>query len=159
MTDEDLGEQDRAFLRNIGVVPSNRKPVSVWIAQAACLLFGVSTTFFAWRMEGGSALALGLLGLLYLALVVGSQKRQAWARWTIVALLALTAGGSALQSLGPSSDDTADYPGRVHVAANERSGAAAGRVTSILLLLVLGLRLGFGDPARRYFAKPSHNPD
>lgn len=32
-----------------------------------------------------------------------------------------------------------------------RSGAAAGRATSILLMLVLGWRLGFGDPAKRYF--------
>ena len=153
MTDGDLGEQDRAFLRQIGVVPTNRKPASVWLAQALCLVLGASTTFFAFQILTPTRVALGLLGLLYFALVVGVQKRHSWARWTTVAILTLGACGSALQSLNAPDEDTVDYPGHLHIRPEERSGAAVGGVTSILLMLVLGLRLGFGEPARRYFAK------
>lgn len=158
MTDGDATEQDRAFLRQIGAVPTDRKPVSVWFAQALCVVFGALTTYFAFRIGVPSALFLGALGLLYLALVVGVQKRHSWARWTIVAILTLGACGSALQLLKAPVDDTDEHPGQIHIAPNERSGAAVGRMTSIILMLVLGLRLGFGEPARRYFAKPPSKP-
>lgn len=101
-------------------------------------------------MEGPTALAVGLVGLSCFALVVGAQKRRSWARWTIVALLTLNACASAL--FEPSPDGNVDYPAQMHIAPNERSGATVGRATSIILMLILSGRLGFGEPARRYFA-------
>ena len=154
MTDGGLSEQERAILRQVGAVPTNRKPISVWVAQALCLLFGVASVWFAWRIDGASTAVLGLLGLFYLALAVGAQMRQRWARWAIVVMLTFTACGSILNGLKGHSDDVVDHPGQLRIAPNERSGAAAGQVTFILFALVLGWRLALGDPSKRYFAKP-----
>jgi hypothetical protein len=153
MTEGDLSEQDRAFLNRIGAIPTNRKPISVWVAQALCLLLGVASVWFAWRIGGTSSVVLVMLGLFYLSLVVGAQMRHAWARWTIVVSLTFIACGSVFKGLDGDSD-AVDQPRRLQIAPNERSGAAAGRVTFILLVLVLGWRLALGDPAKRYFAKP-----
>lgn len=52
MTSEDLGEQDRAFLARVGAVPTNRKPVSVWLAQALCVVLGILTGLSAFQRQG-----------------------------------------------------------------------------------------------------------
>jgi hypothetical protein len=147
---------DEELMRRAGVKPTNKKPASVWIAQLLCGFGGVGTLYFAVYIESLSAkIVMGLLGLLYLGLLYGAEKRQGWSRWVMAVLFAMGAASTLLQARQDPTGESHRGPGQIEIKPEERSGAAAGRAAAIVLIFVLAGRLAFGAPAKRYFESSS----
>jgi hypothetical protein len=147
---------DDEILRRARVTPTNKKPASVWIAQFLCAFGGVGTLYFTIYIESvPTKIVMGLLGLLYLGLLYGAEKRQNWSRWVIAALFAMGAVSTLLQALQDPTGQSHRVPGQLEIKPEEQSGAAAGRAAAIVLIFLLAGRLAFGDPAKRYFGRAS----
>jgi hypothetical protein len=154
---DDRGDDD---LVRRAVVPPNKKPAAVWIAQLLCAFGGAGTLYLTIYADSISTkVVMGLLGLLYLGLLFGAEKRQGWSRWVMAALFAMGAVSTLLQALNDPSGQSYQGPGHIEIKPEERSGAAAGRAAAIVLICVLAGRLAFGGPAKRYFdAAPTPKP-
>ena len=151
---------DDEILRRAGVKPSDGKPASVWIAQLLCAFGGMGTIYFALSLASlPTKLAMGMLGLLYIALLWGAEKRQNWSRWVIALLFAMGAVSTLLQALNDPTGELDRGPARLEIKPEERSGAAAGRAAAIVLIFLLAGRLAFGAPAKRYFARSAEAKD
>ena len=152
---------DDELLRSAGVkrTAPDKKPASVWIAQLLCGFGGVGTLYFALQANSvATKVAMGVMGVLYLGLLYGAERRQSWSRWVMAALFAMGAVSTLLQSLADPSGELSRGPGHIEIKPEERSGAAAGRAAAIVLIFVLAGRLAFGGPAKRYFEpKPGPN--
>jgi len=111
------------------------KPVLIWIVQLLLGLLGSMTLYFSTYMDAGFIRILfGVLGLVYLGVVVGLQLRHIWARWAAIALLGLIVAGSLLS-----------------VANGSRGGAALQSALVVVVCLPLTWLLAFTESARRYF--------
>lgn len=140
--------------RRAGPQPADRKPLSVWIAQVLCAFGSAGALYFTLLSSGvASKVSLGLLGLLYLGLLYGTEKRQAWSRWFLAVFLALGAISTLAQALHDPTGALSAGPGKLEIAPEERSGAAAGQAATIVLIFLLAWRLAFGDAAKRYFSR------
>lgn len=101
---------------------------------------------------------MGLLGVLYLALLWGTEKRKSWSRWFLAIFLALGAVTSLIQARLDPTGERNPALGGVEIKPEERSGVAAGQAATIVLILLLAGRLAFGAPSKRYFSGPPRRP-
>jgi hypothetical protein len=146
--------RDDEILRRAGVTPTDKKPASVWIAQLLCGFGGVGTLYLTlYTPSVSSKIILGVLGLMYLGLLYGAEKRQSWSRWVIAILFALGAVSTLVQALNDPTGESQRGPTQIEIKPEERSGAAAGRAAAIVLIFLLAGRLAFGAPAKRYFER------
>jgi hypothetical protein len=132
--------------------PVDKKPLAVWIAQVLCAFGSAGALYFALFASGAaSKLAMGLLALLYLALLYGTEKRKAWSRWLLAAFLALGAVSTLLQALRDPTGARNPNLAKLEIKPEEQSGVAAGQAATIVLIFLLAGRLAFGAPSKRYF--------
>jgi hypothetical protein len=145
-----LSEEDRAFLRSVGVKQGIPKPLSLWFVQA---FLGIQVVAYVLRSLFGSGgfaaeLSSAVVALPCLGLIVAIEKRRSWTHLVVSAGLAVT----FLISLGNAYSGKRQGP--YEIQPNEESGAAVGSITALILHAVLTLRVAFGEPARRYLLSP-----
>ncbi len=148
---------DDELVRPAPAKPSDKKPASVWVAQIMCAFGSAGAAYFALSLgELTAKVSMGMLALLYVGLIYGTEKRHAWSRWFLAAFLALGAVSTFVQARQQSSGELNQALGQPQLGPAQRRGVAAGQAASIVLVMLLAGRLAFGAPAKRYFgAAPS----